>query len=77
MWKVALPDMSSTSCSAARSSSDTVGAGSDANDVEQQSRREHDHALAYDLSLERHPQSDIHIGGAELARVIGRGELDA
>ena len=77
MWKVALPETSSTSCSAARSSSETVGAGQRADDVDDQPGRQDDDALAGDLRLERDPQADVHVGGAQLAAIRRRGELDA
>ena len=40
-----------------------------ANDVEEQPGRKDDDAFARDLGLERDPQADVHVGGAELAEV--------
>ena len=53
MWNVAFPETSSTSCSAARSSSETPLGREQADDVEEQPRRQHDDALADDLGLQR------------------------
>ena len=66
MWNVAAPATISTSCSAGRSSSETVVPGQRADDVDQQARREHDGALADDLGLERDAQADLHVGGPQL-----------
>ena len=71
------PPTSSTSCSAARSSSETLVARQRADDVDEQPRRQHDGALADDLALERHAQADLHVGGAQLDRPAARLELDA
>jgi hypothetical protein len=46
-----------------------------AHDVEHQPRRQHDHALADDLRLERHPQSNVHVGRAQLAARRGGDQL--
>ena len=37
-----------------------------AHHVDQQARRQHDGAVAYDLALERHAQPDLHVGRSEL-----------
>ena len=77
MWKVAEPEMSSTSCSAARSSSVSSSAGQRADDVDQQPRRQDDGALAHDLALERHAQADLHVGRPQLDRTVLGLQLDA
>ena len=66
MWNVAAPATISTSCSAARSSSETAVARQRADDVDEQPRRQHDGALADDLAVERHAQPDLHVGRAQL-----------
>ena len=52
-------------------------AGQLAGDVEQQTGREHDRALALDLGLERDAQADLHVGGTQLDAAPVGGELDA
>ena len=75
MWKVALPDTSSTSCSCERSSKRHLGCRQRPDHVEQQPCREHHDALADNLGLERHPQAHIHVGGAQLAGARRRRQL--
>ena len=53
------------------------GRGQRADDVEHQTGREDDGALASHLGLERNAQADVHIGRAQLAAVLLGGELDA
>ena len=77
MWKVAEPPTISTSCSAGRSSSDTLVAGQRADDVHDQPGGQDDGALADDLALERDAQADLHVGGAQLDRAAGGEHLDA
>ena len=77
MWKVAEPEVSSTSCSAARSSSVSSSAGQRADDVDQQARRQDDGALADDLALERDAEPDLHVGGAQLDPVARGLDLHA
>ena len=77
MWKVALPPLSSTSCSAGAQLERDVGARQRADDVDEQAGRQHGGALADDLALERHAQADLHVRGAQLD-AAGAGEhLDA
>ena len=70
-------DVSSTSCSAARSSSVTLVGRQRADDVDEQARRQDDGALADDLALERDAQADLHVGGAQLDAAARRLELHA
>ena len=77
MWNVALPAGSSTSCSAARSSSVTVGPTANADDVDQQPSRQDDGALALDLRRERDAQADLHVGCAQLDAGAAGEDLDA
>ncbi len=77
MWKLALPERSSTSCSAGRSSSETAGLGQCANDVKEEASGKYDSALAGHLGVERDAEADVGIGCAELAHGAGRHQLDA
>ena len=69
--------MTSTSCSAERSSSETAAAGSERTTSSMQASGEHDGALARDLGLEGNAQADVHVGRAQLAPVLGGRQLDA
>ena len=77
MWNVAEPEVSSTSCSAARSSSVSSSAGSERTTSTRSRAGQDDGALADDLSFERHAQPDLHVGGAELDRAVLRLDLHA
>ena len=67
-WNVAGPEISSTSCSAARSSSVSWSAGQRAGDVEQQASRQHGAAGAEHLRVEGDAQADLHVGREQLRR---------
>ena len=69
---MAEPQISSTSCSAVRSSNVSWSAGRDADDVEEQPRRQDHGAGALDLGGQRDAQADLHVGGQQL----GRGSLE-
>ena len=67
MWNVALPgDDLDVLLGGAQLERDVLG-GQRAHDVDDQARRQDDRALAGDLGLERNPQADVHVGGAQFA----------
>ena len=72
-WKVAGPQISSTSCSALRSSSVSCSAGSER--ATSSSSRAGSTAAPgrVDLGLERDAQADLHVGGAQLGRGVAVG----
>ncbi len=65
-WKVVGPQISSTSCSAARSSIVSCVRRQRAGDVEEQPRRQHRCAGTRDLRVQRRAKADLHVGGEQL-----------
>ena len=51
-------------------------AGQGTGHVEEQTGRQHRHALALDLGVERDAEADLHVGGTELGATVLRQELD-
>ena len=54
-----------------------VRAGKRPDDVDDETRRQDDGALADDLALERDAQADLHVGRAQLDPALGSQDLDA
>ena len=78
MWNVALPATSSTSCSAARSSSVTVGPDSERDDVDAAAGPGSTTEPSRSTSAgERDAQADLHVGGAQLDAAGAGEDLDA
>ena len=68
IWKVALPDVIATSCSAAREFERRRRSGQRTNHVEQKTGWENNDDVAPDLCLQWDPETYVHLGRPESSR---------